>query len=140
MLSMITLAALPRDEFLVDTFNYPSKPSRQDQARIQWLEGEISQATAEFQHDPEWYVNEWETLTGMDIPDQYTDHLPLQVESILLKGKGYRRTNQMRVSFLPVADQLGNPVVYPEDRLVEDFLPVKVYVLKDTLYKQLAVA
>jgi len=139
---MIQLKAHPGYEFLESTKEYPTRPGKRDQEMIQWIEDQIKSRSQYFLSDPEDLVDRWESLTGCEIPPHYIDDLPVEIVSILSKGKGMPRSNQFSVSLLPVMDSLGKAISYDSERLVADFLKFnqKVYVLKDTLYKQLASA
>ena len=136
---MIRLTALPCDEFRVNTSEYNSLPSPTIQARIRWIEEHICNKTEDFTSDPQWFVSEWETLTEEDMPKKYTKDIPLQIITYGIGGKGKRATGVYEIEYLPLTTQKGQPCVYPEDRLVADFLKFnqKVYILKYSLLKQL---
>ena len=138
---MIQLLSRPGDEFKLITAEYKSNPSATAAARIQWIENEIVNRTTEFLADPTWYINEWEQLTEEDIPTQYTEGFALEISGLLSSGGKRKHIAGYAMTLLPLVDVKGNPVIYPEDRLVEDFLKhnQKVYILNDSILKQVTV-
>jgi len=136
---MISLQSLPCDEFRVNAVDYASRPSESEQKIIRWIETNIIQQSSDFRSRPDWFVSEWERLTEEDMPSQYTKEIPLQITHFVLKGKGQRRSDEVVVEYLPTIDESGNQLVYPEERIVQDFMKfgMKVYALKEVIYKKL---
>lgn len=127
------------DEFKVSTEEYKSLPSPVDVTRIRWIEQEIKQRSDDFLSDPEWYVNEWEALTGQDMPEQYLKDIPMEISS-LVASAAQKTVEGFRLRLLPVMSA-GKCISYDDSRLVEDFLTQnqKVYILKDSILKYLNV-
>ena len=136
---MISFGTLPCDEFAKDASEYPYKPSPAIAARIQHMENHISSKSPDFLAEPDWYINEWEALTGELIPNRYVHDLPVEITSFLTRGKGKGYSDDFVVKFLPLVSPDGSPLSYSDDNLVADFLKFnqKVYILKDSLLKQL---
>lgn len=136
---MISLQSLPCDEFRVNATEYDSNPNASEQKMIRWIESNIIQKTPAFLEDPEYFISQWEMLTDEDMPKQYTKDIPLQITHFVIKGKGLKRSDEFVVEYLPTLDARGDALAYPEDRMVADFMRcgMKVYALKDTIYKKL---
>lgn len=136
---MIQLSSHLGDEFRVDATQYESNPTSNEVRQIRWIESQIIQETREFLADPEYFFNQWQDLTEEAIPAKYLEKVPQEIVSIIGRGKGLRPSGDVRIKFLPVIDRDGNNLIYPEDRLVVDYLRFnqKVYVLKDSLLKKL---
>ena len=128
------------DEFKVNAAEYKSGPSKAAQTRIRHCEQEIIQRSDDFLSDPEWYVNEWELLTGEDMPEQYLKDIPMEISS-LVASAARKTVEGFRLRLLTLM-KAGKCIEYDESRLVEDFLAQnqKVYVLKDSILKHLQVA
>ena len=125
------------DEFKVNTSEYRQSPSLFQQSRIQFLEQEISSKSEDFLSNPEWYVNERESMTGEDMPEQYLEGIPLEISS-LVAGAAKKSVQGFRLRLLPLLKE-GKLISYDESRLVKDFLSMnqKVYVLKDSILRHL---
>ena len=134
---MITYKEDMRADFLVDAKEYPSCPSNFEIKRIRWIESEVISQSPDFLQDPEFYVSEWEELTGDEMPERYTSELPSEMKSFI-----YGKKNQGRIgietALLPLQDTKGQQIVYPETRLLSDSNRYHglVYVLQDNLYKE----
>lgn len=139
---MITLKSLPCDEFLVNVDDYKSCPTKSEAKIIRWIESQIIQNTTDFRSRPHWFISEWERLTEGEMPRKYTENLPREVVSLISAGKGKGFSGEVEIQYLPTNDDMGKPLVYDENRMLSDFLRfgMKVYVLKDSIYNQLAVA
>ena len=126
------------DEFKVNANEYKSNPSKADQARIRFCEQEIIERTEEFLSDPEWYVNEWELLTGEDMPEQYLKGIPMEISS-LVASEAKKTVEGFRLRLLPLM-KAGKCIKYDDSRLVEDFLSQnqKVYIFKDSIMEHLS--
>ena len=139
-MSMIQLnSQLLNNEFKVNTTEYASNPTLSEAARIRYIEAEIIQRTTSFLSDPMWFVKEWESLTEEDIPSQYTKDFPFQVSGLISAGGTTKRVEGLALTLLPLMDEAGQLKSYPEERLVADFMKYnqRVYILKDSIYKQL---
>lgn len=139
---MISIGNLPCDEFAVDPSDYSNKLSGYNLDKVRWLESQIRDRTDDFLEDPEFYILEWESLTGEDIPKKYVLDIPQEITSFLDQSNGRRRTDEFLVRYLPLITPKGEPVNYDDSRLVTEFLKFnqKVYVLKDSLLKKLQTA
>lgn len=138
---MITLNQnLQLDEFSVDANEYSARLSQSDIRMIRWIESQIIQETNDYLSDPDYFISTWEEMTGEQMPEKYLKQLPYQIAAFLVKGKHKSRSGDVRVEILPVIDQKGNRICYPDDRLVSDFLPFdyKVYILKDSILKSIS--
>lgn len=136
---MISLQTLPCDEFCVNASDYSSRPNKVEQKMIRWIETNIIQKTDDFLSRPDWFISEWERLTDEEMPSHYTKEIPLQITHFILNGKGKKRSEEVVVEYLPTNDNNGNPLAYPDERMVADFMKygMKVYALKDAIYKKL---
>ena len=122
----------------MDPVDYKSSPTLMSQARIKYLEEDIIQRSPEFLADPDSFIDQWESLTDEDFPQQYLDEFPLElshfvseINSNRIRGWGFR--------MLPLLTSYGAPANYPEERLVENYTwkGQGVYVLKDAILKEL---
>ena len=127
------------DEFKVNTEEYMKQPSPINATRIQCIEQESINRSVDFLSDPEWYANQWERLTGEDMPEQYLKDIPMEISS-LVAGSAKKTVEGFRLRLLPVMNA-GKFITYDESRLVEDFLlqNQKVYILKNSILKHLNV-
>jgi len=125
--------------FRENTSEYSSKPSADEIARIKWLEYSVVNKTHDFLHEPEWFATEWEDYTGEDFPVMYFDEFPKELYGCQSAGRGRGLLPGFILTPLPMVDHKGEPIEYPEERLVEQFLQKgeRVYILNDSLLKEL---
>ena len=136
---MICLAKPPCDAFAVDPNDYNTSLSGFILDKLRYLEQNIRDRTFDFLQDPQFYIQEWENITDELIPDQYVQGIPQQIVGFLIQGRNKKISDDFIVEHLPVMSPEGEPLSYPEDRLIQGFLPYNhiVYVLKDSVLKQL---
>lgn len=136
---MITLGPIPCDEFRVDAGCYSNAPSGREQDQIRWIEKQIITQSNDFLQNPEWFIDQWEELTGETMPQRYTSEIPMQIRQLVFGGKG-EGIRGYDFGFLPVLDSKGKKVSYPQERLVSDYKRRGqcVYILKDSILKSIS--
>jgi len=127
MKRMITYKQQLGNQFLVETSEYPNNLTASEQSKIRWIESEIINKTNDFLQDPEWYVSEWEDLTGIEMPHHYIDFLPLKVTN-LVYGKKHHQEIGIQTNLLPLQNAKGESIHYSEERLMADYLRYNLHV------------
>jgi len=124
------------DEFKVNKKMYANVISERDEKRLEYIENLIQNQGREFLADPDYWIDEWETITGEDMPQQYIASLPREITGTNAKVNKDSKTYYF-YKFLPVITPKGDEIHYPSDRRVMKHK--KVYILQDKLVKDLAV-
>jgi len=138
---MITLKGpQPSDFFQEDAANYKSKPSKVEQAYIKYYEKGAIERSEDFLSDPQWWTDKWEELTDEFFPQHYTKEFPTEITGAVHGGLGTGIQSYM-IELLPIINAKGEPITYPEERLVSNFLRFnqKTYILKDHLLEILPI-
>ena len=113
---------------------YASNPNSETEKKIKWFEYSIKNQTDDFLSDPDWFVMQWEDLTEEELPDVYLNDFPLEIDGWMIGRKG-QGVKGLSMRTLPLKDDRGNYIQYPEERLVASYLKQgkKVYILKDEM-------
>lgn len=138
MTMIIALKTEQQLESFKETRSYSSNPDNEKQQLIKYYEYIIKNKTEDFLHDPTYYVMKWEDLTEESLPDAYLADFPLEIDGFIIGRKG-QGVKSLSMSYLPLVDEKGNKIEYPEERLVASYLKkgMKVYILKDEMMKAL---
>ena len=123
------------DEFKVNKRLYKNKIGVNEERRLQYIEQLIIDQSAEFLVDPEYWIEQWESLSGEDMPNQYIRDLPREITGTNAVVNKNSRTFYF-YRFLPVINQEGDRIQYPSDRQV--FNHKSVYILQDNLVEALS--
>lgn len=115
---------------------YASNPSSEDITRIKWFEYNVLNRTIDFLSDPIWFLMEWEDLTDEEFPDRYLEEFPLEIGGWFVGPEGSRKVYGEFLSYLPIVNEKGEKIQYPEERrcFYEKMPHREVYILKQTVY------
>ena len=125
------------DEFKVNKRLYKNKIGVNEERRLQYIEQLIVDQSTEFLSDPEYWIEQWESLSGEDIPSKYIQDLPKEITGTNAVVNKNSRTFYF-YRFLPVINKKGDRIKYPNDRQV--FNHKSVYILQDNLMEALSIS
>lgn len=138
---MISTLKLNRvsDGFLSNASNYLSNPTPDQIKQIKWIEEQVVTRSAAFLSDPNYYSMLWEDLTDEEFPEQYLKEFPMEIDGWWIGAEGSRGVTGISMSILPLKDELGKTIDYPQSRLCEEYLKRgrRVYILKEKVFKEL---
>ena len=103
------------DEFKVNKRLYKNKIGVNEERRLQYIEQLIVDQSTKFLSDPEYWIEQWESLSGEDIPSKYIQDLPKEITGTNAVVNKNSRTFYF-YRFLPVINKKGDRIKYPHDR------------------------
>ena len=124
------------DEFKANKKMYSNRITDSDVRMLEYIEDQIVNRKNSFLTDPGYWISRWEEITGDDMPAKYTRDLPRQITGTAAKVSRKSKTLYF-FEYLPVVNECGVIIDYPQERQV--FENKKVYIIDDTLVKELAI-
>ena len=134
---MLQLKSQVCDGFKVNKKLYRNRITDNQIQSLEYIESVIACQGTEFLSDPDYWISQWEQITGEIIPPCFTKDLPTEITGTAARLS--RKSPVLYVTrFLPTVNQKGEEISYPSDRQVFDFK--RTYILDDSLLSALTVS